>query len=301
MVKKKTALVFSIDDDFLLPFKVLFNSLENTNSIPGETQIFILHGEELETKSITDLNIYFQSFKREAIFLNPTHLLPSNLPYRASDHVSLATYYRLFISEILPAEIDYVVYLDSDMLALRSISNLFTDYTCDWIAAVDHCSPQDGIRIWGDRGGSYFQAGVLVIPLATWRREKIIDRFLEVIQNHNDEIKWWDQDVLNIVFRDCWQRIPIWYNVTSSIHGIYNYSQIEKFAILIHYSGDRKPWNFFTPSPYTTLWDNGYLAAFGVTFDRAALKTPLFGIFKVIFKTQLKRLIVKIKYWTTFL
>ncbi|MDI9406540.1 MAG: glycosyltransferase family 8 protein [Chitinophagaceae bacterium] len=269
-----SACVFCIDDAYVMPFQVFFHSLEDTCSIPTSASLFILHTAELSSVSIAMLQSYLSGYGRSASFLDATALIPADLPIRPGDHVSPATFYRLFIAEILPSNIDQAVYLDADMLALRSIAPLFNEPVQDLVAAVDHCSPADGFRLWGEHGGTYFQAGVLVIPLQTWREQNILQKFLDVMANEQDRIQWWDQDVLNIALRDRWQRLPIWCNVCEAVHRALPMPLIEAQAALIHYSGSSKPWNAYKPSPFTAQWDLGYEAAFRQPFNREALRPP---------------------------
>jgi lipopolysaccharide biosynthesis glycosyltransferase len=270
-----SACVFCIDDAYVMPFQVFFHSLEATASIPPGAALFILHTEALCSASITTLEAFFSRYGRSAAFVDATALIPADLPIRPGDHVSPATFYRLFIAEILPPEIDQAVYLDADMLALRSIAPLFDEPVQGLVAAADHCSPANEIRLWGERGGTYFQAGVLVIPLHTWREQGILQRFLHVMASEQQRIQWWDQDVLNIALRDRWQRLPIWCNVCEAVHQLLPLALLEAQSALIHYSGSNKPWNAYHPSPFTARWDQGYEATFHQTFDREALRPPL--------------------------
>lgn len=269
-----TACVFCIDDAYVMPFQVFFHSLEATASIPRTTSLFILHTAALSSTSISTLQAFVGRYGRTASFVDATALIPEDLPIRPGDHVSPATFYRLFIAQILPAEIDQAVYLDADMLALRSIAPLFDEPVQELVAAADHCTPDNEIRLWGERGGTYFQAGVLVIPLHIWREQGILDRFLHVMANEQERIQWWDQDVLNIALRNRWQRLPIWYNVCEAVHRALPLPLIEAQGALIHYSGSSKPWNAYNPSPFTVHWDHGYEAVFKHPFNREALLPP---------------------------
>ena len=267
-----SACVFCIDDAYVMPFQVFFHSLEATASIPPTAPLFILHTEALCSASITTLQEFLSRYGRSAAFVDATALIPADLPIRPGDHVSSATFYRLFIAEILPPEIDQAVYLDADMLALCSIVSLFDEPVQGLVAAADHCSPANEIRLWGERGGTYFQAGLLVIPLHTWREQGILQRFLQVMASEQERIQWWDQDVLNIALRDRWQRLPIWCNVCEAVHQMLPLPLLEAKAALIHYSGSCKPWNAYQPSPFTAHWDHGYEATFHQPFHREALR-----------------------------
>lgn len=47
------------------------------------------------------------------------------MPTYADAHISIATYYRLFAAEILPQDIDKVIYMDCDMVARKSFAELW--------------------------------------------------------------------------------------------------------------------------------------------------------------------------------
>lgn len=96
-------LVFSIDDAYVMPFKVLWHTLIKTDSIPSKTPIFILHADTLSTESIDDLKLFSERYGRSVSFLNAERFVPNDLPL--SHHISKATYYRLYISSILPSNL----------------------------------------------------------------------------------------------------------------------------------------------------------------------------------------------------
>lgn len=283
----KTACVFSIDDSYVVPFQVFFHSLEKTRSVPSQSTIFILHSESLSSSSIDTLKTFLLKYQRSAVFLDATAYISRDLPIGVDDHVSIATFYRLFIADLLPSEFERAVYLDSDMLALRSIADLFELPVHSHVAAADHLSPKDQLRLWGDTGGTYFQAGVLVIPLTLWREQRISATFLDVITYNRERIRWWDQDVLNIALRDKWQRLPIGYNLCSSVLRYFSSFQLREKATLIHFSGGSKPWTAFNESPFTAHWDEVYKETFGFEFNRNALRPSLGYRLKSLIHTML--------------
>ena len=58
-------------------------------------------------------------------------------------HVSLATYFRMLIPELLPQNIDRVVYLDADVMIRSDISQLYNQSFCDacCLAVRDSAAP----------------------------------------------------------------------------------------------------------------------------------------------------------------
>ena len=269
---------FSVDDSYVVPFQVFLHSLYLTSSIPLSCDIYILHSAQLSPASVNILRLFISGYGYRCHFCDVSALSLPNLPIDKRDHVAISTFYRLFVADLLPEGVDLVVYLDSDMIALRSISSLFALKFSgqSLLAAVDHCEPREGLRLWGDSGGTYFQAGVLVVPLGLWRQRLLTEKFLDTIIYQRDKIRWHDQDVLNLVIGSNWMRLPVWLNVCHSHLPLLTLPDIEENASIIHFSGAHKPWNSYDSSPFNYCWDRVYFQLYGRSFDRRALKPPRF-------------------------
>jgi len=265
-------LVLSIDDSYVMPFKVLWHSLIKTESIPPETPVFILHADSLSSSSIRDLQLFVEKYNRTLLFLDSQELIGDNLP--VSRHVSKATYYRLYVASMLPESISSVVYLDSDAVVVRSLRALFEIPLDQPLAAADHFSLRDSFRLWGDKSGTYFQAGVLVIDLIAWRSSHIEATFSSILANQSDRITWWDQDVLNIAFENQWQRLPIWYNVPKEVRRELGSDAVLQNMCYLHYDGEIKPWLFEVNDCYGNEWYQAYQECFGSAFDKSKLLNP---------------------------
>jgi lipopolysaccharide biosynthesis glycosyltransferase len=267
------ALVFSIDDAFVMPFKVLWHSLVTTNSIPEATPVFVLHENTLSSESIDDCRAFLGNYGWSATFLNASEYLPDDLPISEKDHVSKATFYRLYVGSILPAEVTSLVYLDSDMLVIRSIAYLFEVQLTEPIAAVDHLYPSSEIRLWGACGGTYFQGGVLVIDLDWWRQRDLTSQFHDIIATSGDKIKWWDQDILNLAFRGHWQRLPIWYNFVRYVEAAVDDRAAREHVRLVHFDSSKKPWKVQSSRMFENEWHDAFRTLFGTTLKVKRPKT----------------------------
>ena len=56
------ALTFSVDDNYVIPFQVLWNSLISTKSITNKNPIFILHDSSLSDYSIIKLKNFSEKY-----------------------------------------------------------------------------------------------------------------------------------------------------------------------------------------------------------------------------------------------
>jgi lipopolysaccharide biosynthesis glycosyltransferase len=273
----KCACTFSLDDAYVIPFKVFFHSLIATKSIPEPTPIFILHTAALSPSSIQDLEIYLSLYGRTASFLDATSVFSTDLPLREGAYSSQATYYRLFIAEMLPDDVTHVVYLDCDMIAINSIRDLFEFEYSTPIAAVDQLSPWQSVRLWGDAGGPYFQAGLILASLKYWRDNHLSSLFISIAKENKDRLFCDDQDVLNIAFQHNWTPLPIGFNVEEGAIKSLSCKWIRDNIRIAHFSGPSKPWNSYNASPYLVYWDQAYKEVFGSPFNRNRFK-PSFSL-----------------------
>jgi lipopolysaccharide biosynthesis glycosyltransferase len=286
--------VFSIDDAYVMPFKVLWHSLMKTRSLPSKTPVFILHEDTLAKSSITELTEFIDLGSYGVSFINTSSRLPDDLPLAENDHVSRATFYRLYVASVLPDEIESVVYLDSDAVVSRSIRYLFEIELTHPVAAVDALSPYDQLRVWGNHSGNYFGAGVLIIDLNIWRSSDCESLFNKILSNERSRISWWDQCVLNIAFENNWQRLPIWFNVTRYVVRSVDPTLLNTESRFLHFDGGEKPWKYNVDAPHASCWYQSYSECFGKPFDRSVLKrllwTRLGGAIKRILKHALQEI-----------
>jgi lipopolysaccharide biosynthesis glycosyltransferase len=268
------AAVFSINDAYVLPFKVFFHSLCSTNSLPGRVGVFILHDSSLSPSSRNDLNSFCLGYNFSCHWVDCECALPSDLPNQHSLHRS--TYFRLFVSELLPKSIDYAVYFDVDMIVVRDSSFLFSATTDSMLMAVDHCAPHHQCRLWGPTlEYNYLQAGLLLIPLSKWREHNVISLFMSIISERGPDLDFRDQDVLNLAFVNRWEKLPIWFNVDPCFMRIMAFADVLPYVHILHYSGNTKPWNSFDPSPAAQYWLSVYEQLFGAAFDVTKFRDSL--------------------------
>ncbi len=133
--------------------------------------------------------------------------------FRLDGHITLASYFRLFLTDILPSWIGKVLYLDCDLVILGDIKGLWDiDLNGRPIAAAADAWMVDDRRLPTTSTHQYFNAGVLIIDLDVWRAEGYRDKFIEVIEVNHDIIRHHDQDVMNIIFCDLVSRLPLNWN-----------------------------------------------------------------------------------------
>ena len=194
----------------------------------------------------------------------------SGLALSKSDHVSIASFYRLLLPELLPSQLEKVIYLDCDLVIKGDLLQLWQiDFGEDYILAVRDTwiplisSPNGRLNyqeLGIDPDAPYFNAGILVIDLAKWRDDKLGDKAIKYFVQNLKYIGWYDQGLLNALFIGKWGQLdPRWnFNATS----FYDYSSRDYFPwrdsnsllsedvynelvrnpYIIHFVSEKKPW-----------------------------------------------------------
>lgn len=161
----------------------------------------------------------------------------------------LFTYARLISADLFP-EMDRAIYLDTDVVVNRDLSELL-DMNLDGFpigAVQDRFTPVAShplsILDWEKRGMSaddpFFNAGVLLIDYKKWREERIGERTLEFARANKEICVRWDQTALNILLYKKWKSLPTHWNymVYSNIEETWETSDKN-----FHITGQPKQWD----------------------------------------------------------
>jgi lipopolysaccharide biosynthesis glycosyltransferase len=166
------------------------------------------------------------------------------------------TFARLNIPEVLPAHIKRALYIDTDVLILRDITELLlADLQGAPLGAV--LDDMEWNRSPGSKRTqdvpdveSYFNAGVLLIDLAQWNQRGISERaycFLE----QNPATPFADQDALNVAFDGSWTMLDERWNFQRSRDFLVG----EANPAIVHFITWDKPWNPSTRNRNAALYD----------------------------------------------
>ena len=244
--KKVIPIFFAVDDEYTPFLSVALQSLIDNSSKENYYSIKILYtniSQENQNKinkyekenvniEFVDLNYYIDKLKDKLY---------------TRDYYSKTTYFRLFIPELYP-QYDKVLYLDSDIVILSDIADLYNiDMEDNLVAAA----PDDVIqtievfqnyveKVVGVADyKNYFNAGVLLMNLDELRKFNFQEKFLYLLSTVKFSVAQ-DQDYLNRLCKgrvklieNTWDRMPIGGDTVKreDIH-------------LIHYNLAFKPWHF---------------------------------------------------------
>lgn len=248
--------VFSTDVNYTPHLGVVLASLLD-NSKRHSIQLHVIHqnvGDDNlgKLKNVADrfaATIHFYNFK-----------VDDYAHFHTSGHISLAAYFRLFLTDILPASVDRVVYIDADVVVREDIGHLFDMPMTGSLAAVtEPLAGDSGMRLGLPSEFAYFNSGVLLIDLAKWRDTGMRDRFVEYVEAKGEGLKFHDQDVLNAVLYDDVDRLDMRWNYQPRVKagdarlvGVTD-KEIEAASsdpAIVHFTSWRKPWLYKYDVPY---------------------------------------------------
>lgn len=253
-------IVCASDNNFYIHMSVMLKSIEINSSLEN-INIYILNST-LSDDNKNRIKNWFEKSKLNLRFVSVNNYI--FLHCKTTERLSSATYYRLLIPELLPDSINKVIYLDSDLLVEGDIKELWEieigDLSLLAVAEVveklRYVSSSAAIAKYKELGipkdKKYFNAGVLVMNLERWRKNKIGECVLHYLKKYKKYVRYCDQDGLNAVLWDEWGELPAEWNVMTPIFRTESWKESffdeEKFNDLkenpkiIHFSGDIKPW-----------------------------------------------------------
>lgn len=159
---------------------------------------------------------------------------------------TIGTLLRLRLDHILPKNLNRVLYLDSDVIALYPMEEIFSlDLEGNALAAAEDIALLPWINPKGPAhlksislplGARYFNAGVILFNWKKTLREEILKSAYELMIGEK-VYKYPDQDVLNVAAYGSWKRLHPKWNLDKKIDGFLKIKPIFR-----HYTGSVKPW-----------------------------------------------------------
>lgn len=177
---------------------------------------------------------------------------------------SKETYYRLLFNEFLPRDLDRIIYLDSDIIVDKDISNLYNldleEYCMAALPETHNIDIREKLGL--NKRGQYFQAGVLLFDLTKCREVINYEKSLEIINKLGENLTAVDQDVINIAFDGKIKVINDEFNNSkitafngNNFYRLLNFlpkKDIENTRIFHYASG--KPWNNLFSGSAEKIW-----------------------------------------------
>jgi lipopolysaccharide biosynthesis glycosyltransferase len=276
-MQEEINILFSCDSNYVMPLCVCLTSIFDNNT-NNKINIYLLHSglSEIEEKNINNVATKYNQT------INLIHVQKSYFSDAPALRWSKETYYRLLINELIPKNIDRLLYLDVDIIVNKPLNDLYNlDLGEYYISALLENTDykKTRARLGLNQDGFYYQAGVLVFDLKKTRKILSYDKSMEVIHKLGKNLTTVDQDVMNIIFDGKIKALDKKFNNVSvtifdgnNIDRLLN--KINKKEVLetyiLHYASS-KPWNnlfsgscegiwykYLKLSPYKNLYDEKF-------------------------------------------
>ncbi len=259
-MNKETIPVFFAADDNYVPFlSVAISSLIEKASKDYNYDIIILNSglnsesmQRIKTYENKDIKIKFEDVRPKI------KNIVKDLELRLRDYYSVSIFYRLFIPSLYP-EYKKAIYLDADIILVDDISKLYNESLDGMLVGAVPDEVVNGHEVFREYSKEmlglepikYFNSGVLLMNLEEFRKEKIEEKFLHLLDKYNFDVICPDQDYLNYLCKDKvkyinrgWDRMP---NKDDSFD--------DKDLHLIHFNMFQKPWNYDNVLYENLFWE----------------------------------------------
>ncbi|HEX3045267.1 MAG TPA: glycosyltransferase [Bacillota bacterium] len=251
------------DDGYTQHLGVTFTSLLENSSFKTGIDFYVIDGG-ISDANKERLKLCLSKYGCSLQFLTIEPKLYEK--FGASPSNSPATYFRIFLPELLELSITKVIYLDCDLVVKGDIVKLWeVDVSQYLIAAVEDAGIENCGKYGMDikrslgltRTTKYFNAGVLVMNLTKWRQEHIPEKVSDFLIKNSNKTIFADQDGLNVVLANQWLVLPNEWNQQVAVFEFMSQTKERKDMasaiqnpLIIHYTKGSKPWHYRNAHPF---------------------------------------------------
>ena len=245
-------LLVSLDENYLPQLRVMLYSASLNN--PGVNfRVFLLH-RGFSTEQLSSLSRQLEVLDMELRAVRVDERLFENAPVMKQYPQEM--YYRLLAAQLLPEDMDRVLYLDPDILVINPLTPLWRlDMGGKLFAAAAHTGMTElannvnRLRLGTER--DYFNSGVLLIDLARCRAEVKPEEIFSYVSEHAEELLLPDQDILNALYSSRILELDdaLWNydarnfkNYLMRSNGAADMEWVIENTAVLHFCGRAKPW-----------------------------------------------------------
>lgn len=226
--------MYTCDDNYVWLMSISTISLFENNKKIEELKVYLL-GENISWENKNELKKIGDKYEREIEVIDVPKLnIPASL---VSVRWPLSAFTRLFSGQILPDDVDKILYLDCDTIILGDISELDNiQFNGNIIMGVKDCiSGTYKENVGLDKNSPYINAGVILFDMNALKNIAINEKIEAYMNKYIKFINYADQDILNGIFKGYIGELNPKFDVMT-IDVVYTYEEIKKL---------RRPTNFY--------------------------------------------------------
>ncbi len=236
----------TIDKNYLMPLINMLVSIGESNK-DTDIDFYVAHSSltEEEIEKIKDAAV---PYSINVIPIMVDGSVFDDMPI--DERLSKETFYRLLAFKFLPESVERILYLDPDIIVLRSLKPLYEmDMGDNIIAASSHTysyiEKLNHVRLSMGKHSKYINAGIMLMNIKEMRDFTSVEDISEYIKNNIQKLYLADQDVANGMF---------WSKTMDIDEKLYNMDEktlkrykldidfVKKETVIVHYNGKYKPW-----------------------------------------------------------
>lgn len=246
-------ILVTINKVYLECLKILLKSIKKSNPTE-EFVIYLVHkdltDDDIEqVRMILSLNMELKCIKIDEKLLDSFPVYEKRYP--------VEIYFRLFASKYLPSSLDRVLYLDSDIVVINNLREIYdTSFDGNYYIATSNVDcffrKFNEIRLGMVADATYINSGVMMINLEELRKVDMEGDIKSFVKRKKFLLMLPDQDIISALYGDkvkivdnikfnLGDRGLIMYNLRNSNAKI-DLEWIRENAVIIHYYGKNKPW-----------------------------------------------------------
>lgn len=268
-------IVYTVDNNFVPQLAAGMCSIMENNRASEQIDFYVI-GLGISDKSKQMLNNFAELYNRKITIIEMQEIksyLDFEFDTSGWSDIVLA---RLLIGDILPDDVERVLYLDGDTIVRGNLDELWEiDMKhCVIGASIEPTVPKDRLKnLDMAETDFYVNAGVLLIDLAKWRKEDIGNKIIEFYKARGGKLFANDQDAINGALKGRILPISPKYNFCN-IYNQYPYRYLKKLMgpakyfsekvfkeavanpVIIHYLGEERPWRAGNTHKYRKDYKN---------------------------------------------
>lgn len=242
-------ILVTINKKYLNIFDTMLNSLMNNNQTTLD--IFIL-ANDITNDDINAIKV------NSNVSLHLIHYVDSKLDLApTSKRYPSVIYYRLVAANYLPSNIERVLYLDPDIIVLKSLESLYNmDFENSLFIGASNVrkflTKFNESKNKAPKNSPYLNTGVLLINLKELRKYDCSQMIYDYISKNKNVLTLPDQDILQGLFGDKIKLVDhLKYNLSDRNIKLNNLrvknekidcNWVNNYCYIIHFFGRNKPW-----------------------------------------------------------
>ena len=244
---------FAVNNGYVKYLLVALTSILENNK--NEKIYFYVISSDITDDNKNRIELLKKAYSNfEIKYIVPDVSLFNNLKLNI-EYITVETYFRYIIADLVP-NIDKCLYLDADLVVNSELKSLYDINLND-----NYCAGVEDIfinkigykkEIGFNNSDLYINAGVLLMNLEKIRKDGMVEKLFLVNQEWKEKIQFQDQDIINITFKSRILNLNSIYNFTGT--NVRREKNKRKDAVIIHYTGNRKPWMDGCRNKMKFLW-----------------------------------------------